>query len=99
MNAEKSLAGKVALVTGASRGVSTRAYNQRSLEETLQGCLAEREKSLEWLRGLVNPDWQKSESTSWAGHDLLHMRQLVELQRAYIVHLTRPCSLDYAGEW
>jgi hypothetical protein len=91
--------------------VSARAYNQQSLAEALQGYLTEREKSLAWLSGLREPDFDKSESgdlgtisagdmlASWAGHDLLHMRQLVELQRAYIVRLSGPYSSDYAGEW
>ena len=92
--------------------VSARAYNQGSLEETLQGFTGEREKSLGWLRGLTNPDWDKSESApwgstisagdmlaSWAGHDLLHMRQLVELLRASSVQQTSPYRSDYAGEW
>ena len=91
--------------------VSARGYNQRNLEETLHSFLAEREKSLEWLRGLADPDFNKSESgdlgtlsagdmlASWAGHDLLHMRQLVELQRAYIVNLTSPYDPAYGGDW
>lgn len=91
--------------------VSARAYNQRSLPETLQGLNAEREKSLAWLRGLLDANWDMSESApwgsvsagdmlaSWAGHDLLHMRQLVELQRASTVQQAAPYSPDYAGEW
>ena len=37
--------------------------------------------------------------TSWAAHDLLHLRQLVELRFAYLARQARPYSLDYAGEW
>jgi hypothetical protein len=91
--------------------VSARAYNQRDLADTLQGFNAEREKSLAWLRGLANSDWELSESApwgtvragdmlaSWAGHDLLHMRQLVELLHASSLQQSGPYSSDYAGEW
>jgi hypothetical protein len=36
---------------------------------------------------------------SWVAHDVLHMRQLVELHRAYIVHLAEPYNTEYAGPW
>jgi hypothetical protein len=36
---------------------------------------------------------------SWVAHDVLHMRQLVELQRAYVVHLAEPYNTEYAGPW
>jgi hypothetical protein len=91
--------------------VTAHAYNQGDLGETLDDYLNERQKSLGWLRGLVDPDWDKSETApwgsisagdmlaSWAGHDLLHMRQLVELLRAYTVQQSGPYSPDYAGDW
>jgi hypothetical protein len=37
--------------------------------------------------------------TSWVAHDLLHLRQLVELQRQYLEEQVPPYKLDYAGDW
>jgi len=91
--------------------VTERKYNQRDLGESLQSFLIERKNSLLWLRGLENPNWQTSTPTpwgpafagdmlaAWATHDTLHMRQLVELQHAWVVRLTEPNNGEYAGEW
>jgi len=92
--------------------VTERRYNEGSLSKALEGYLAEREASLDWLRNLKAPDWEVAVPTpwgidikagdmmaSWAAHDLLHMRQLVELQRAYNVSLSEPYDTQYAGDW
>ena len=91
--------------------VTARKYNERDLTESLRNFLDEREASLQWLRGLSAPEWDAGVETpfgsmkagdmfaAWVAHDLLHMRQLVELHRAYIVHLVEPSEVDYAGEW
>jgi hypothetical protein len=36
---------------------------------------------------------------AWVAHDQLHMRQLVELHRAYAGQMAAPYVLDYAGNW
>jgi len=36
---------------------------------------------------------------AWVAHDLLHLRQLVELHYAWTVAKAAPYSLQYAGEW
>jgi hypothetical protein len=91
--------------------VAAREYNQRELEPSLQDFLAERRASLAWLATLEAPDWDASVTSSfgsmragdmfaaWVAHDSLHMRQLVELHHAWILHLAAPYSVDYAGEW
>jgi hypothetical protein len=91
--------------------IIARQYNQRDLAETLAGFLAEREKSLAWLKGLSTPDWEAEHVdqfgsmmagemfASWVAHDNLHIRQLVELRRVRIVNLTAPFDIGYAGEW
>lgn len=91
--------------------VTERGYNQGDLGETLKNFLAEREKSLAWLRELNAPDWETSFQApfgplragdllvSWAAHDLLHLRQLVELHYAYTTSKVEPYSVKYAGEW
>ncbi|MEM7334827.1 MAG: DinB family protein [Chloroflexota bacterium] len=91
--------------------VASRKYNERQLEDSLNGYLSEREKSLEWLRSLGSPDLETGKEApwgimhagdmlaAWVAHDLLHMRQLVEILYAYEVENLRPYSLRYAGEW
>ncbi len=91
--------------------VTARRYNERSLAQSLQNLEGARQESLAWLRGLSAPDWQAAypapfgEITagdmlaSWLAHDVLHLRQLVELQWAYAARLAQPYSVQYAGEW
>jgi hypothetical protein len=91
--------------------VTERGYNERDLGESLQGFLAAREESLAWLRELSSPDWEMVYEApfgsiragdvfaSWVAHDLLHMRQLVELHWAYTTHQLQPYKVDYAGQW
>jgi hypothetical protein len=91
--------------------VTARRYNERDLDETLKGFLAERARSLEWLAGLTAPDWSREYRApfgpitagdllaSWAAHDLLHTRQLVELRRARLLAETTGHSTQYAGDW
>jgi hypothetical protein len=92
--------------------VIERAYNQRDLGASVADYLQERQRSLEWLRGLVNVSWEMTVPhsprpgfrlgdllVSWAAHDILHQRQLVELKWAYGVKSFEPYSPDYAGDW
>ena len=92
-----------------------REYDLGSLADTLQGFLDERQKSIEWLQSLESPDWGSELEVSfvdssrtfsmgemlasWVAHDLLHMRQLVEVHWAYTVQGLKPYPIDYAGEW
>jgi hypothetical protein len=91
--------------------VMERGYNDRNLEESLEEFLSERKASLAWLEKLGEPDWQAAYQMSfgsiragdmfgsWVAHDLLHMRQLVELHRAYMLELVAPFDVAYAGPW
>ena len=91
--------------------VIERKYNEQDPDATLEAFLAEREASLAWLRGLSTPDWEVSYEApwgaitagdilaAWVAHDLLHMRQLVELHWAYTTDRLKPYSTDYAGQW
>jgi hypothetical protein len=91
--------------------VTERGYNQRDLGESLQGFLAARQESLAWLKELSSPDWEAVYEApfgpiragdifaSWVAHDVLHMRQLVELHWAYTTHQLQPYKVDYAGQW
>ncbi len=91
--------------------VVERQYNQRQLQESLDNFLRERQASIRWLSGLTSPDWEATYVapfgkikagdmfSAWVAHDLLHMRQLVELHWAYTMNLSKPYRLDYAGSW
>jgi len=91
--------------------VIERGYNQRDLMESVGNFLKERQKSLAWLKGLENPQWHASVMVSfgqfsagdifaaWVAHDLLHLRQLVELHWAFLLQTAEPYKLNYAGEW
>jgi hypothetical protein len=92
--------------------VTERQYNSRDLPKVLAEWLAERQKSLEWLRGLPAPDWSRTCAhprladmhagdflLSWAAHDLLHLRQLTELRWQMLAQDAAPFSTAYAGPW
>lgn len=91
--------------------VTEQRYNERDLGELLEGFLAERTRSLEWLSELSGANWDASYTTpwrtmtagdmftSWVAHDTLHMRQLVELRHDLIVRLSQPHITEYAGDW
>ena len=89
-----------------------RAYNERDFDESLTRFLTERRQSLAWLRSLAAPDWSRTAVNSggrtlaagdvlaaWAAHDLLHLRQLVEIQFAHRAADAAPFSVGYAGKW
>ena len=91
--------------------VTERRYNERSLPPSMESFLAERGRSLVWLRRLGQPDW-KTEGVApfgsitagdmfaaWVAHDLLHLRQLVKLRWALTTRSLEPYSTRYAGEW
>ncbi len=91
--------------------VTERRYNEQDFGEMQEKFFAEREKSLAWLKGLPNPDWEKTYTTPyrtisagemfacWLAHDNLHIRQLVELRRLRLENMTKPYNLEYAGDW
>ena len=91
--------------------VTERNYNKREIGASIAAFRKERDASLEWLHSLKNPDWDKAYQApfgviragdmfvAWVTHDHLHMRQLVELQRALTEREAAPYQLRYAGEW
>jgi hypothetical protein len=91
--------------------VTARLYNDRDLGSSLRNLARARQESLAWLRDLSAPDWQAARAmpfgeitagdvlASWAAHDLLHMRQLVELKWAHTSQLVAPHDIRYAGQW
>jgi hypothetical protein len=91
--------------------VTARRYNEGDLANTLEGFLGEREASLAWLHALAEPEWEKTYPAAfgpiragdmfaaWVAHDVLHLRQLVELHWAYLNGQMTGYSTRYAGEW
>jgi len=91
--------------------VTSKHYNERQLEETLAAFAAEREKSIAWLQSLGVPNfdsvvpmpWGNLSAgdmlASWLAHDLLHLRQLIELRYALTQDASAPFSVEYAGGW
>lgn len=91
--------------------VTERKYNEQSFVEMQDKFFTERWKSLEWLRGLSDTDWEIEYTSQlgsmkagemlacWVAHDNLNLRQLVELRRSLIESITRPYDIQYAGDW
>jgi len=91
--------------------IKDRNYNQQDFMEMQEKFLAERRKSLEWLKSILDSDWDivyESQYGSvsagemfscWIAHDNLHLRQFVELRRHRIEKITQPYPIEYAGDW
>lgn len=91
--------------------IKERRYNEQDFEEMQQKFFSEREKSLEWLKGISESDWNITYTSEygsvsagemfscWVAHDNLHIRQLVELRRMRIEKITQPYPIEYAGDW
>lgn len=92
--------------------VTSRAYQQRDLRESIANFTAERKRSIEWLHGLQSPDWTIARAhpsgfvlragdllSAWVAHDLLHLRQLLELHYHLATLEARPYGVEYAGDW
>ena len=91
--------------------VTTRGYNERELDASLDNFFAEREKSLVWLRQLSAPNWENQNEgpngllsagdllASWLAHDFLHIRQLARLHWQYVGAIGDPYQTTYGGPW
>ena len=90
--------------------VFQRDYNRKDLSKSLRDFFEEREKSINWLRKLDSPNWQATHRhpkmgpmsaetllVNWVAHDLFHIRQVTDLQFAYLKRTVAPVSLDYSG--
>ena len=94
----------------SARGV-TASSRWRSLEEALAAFLTARAESLVWLEGLREPRWETPYEApfgeikagdimaAWVAHDLLHVRQLLELHWQRLTEDVEPYRLRYAGSW
>lgn len=92
--------------------VKNRHYSAQDFKSIVNTFLIEREKSVDWLKGLKNPDWSNSYDhpqagamtakqvlANWLAHDYLHIRQLNRMNYLYLREISQPLSLDYAGDW
>jgi uncharacterized damage-inducible protein DinB len=91
--------------------VTERKYNEKNFAEMQEKFFAERRKSLEWLKGLSETNWETTHTSqfgsmkagdmfaSWVAHDNLHIRQLTELRRNRVEQITKPYDIQYAGDW
>jgi uncharacterized damage-inducible protein DinB len=92
--------------------IRERDYALREPDESLARFEAERESSLSWLRALESPDWDSTHHHpifppikagdllhAWLAHDLLHIRQLVELHHGWLCAQATPYEPGYAGDW
>ena len=92
--------------------VTERAYNQRAPRAAVEAFIEERDRSLQWLKSLVEPNWASAKAhpagfqvtagdmlAAWVAHDHLHLRQLNELHWQYLATQAAEFSLEYAGGW
>jgi len=90
--------------------VVERRYNERDIAESLRRFITARVETLQWLRSLKYPDLSTSRThpqfgtiragdllAAWVEHDLRHIRQIVEVQRALLLERVAPYSVQYAG--
>jgi hypothetical protein len=91
--------------------VQSRKYADQSFSEILGQWREERNKNIQWLKGLKAPNWQNAYQhpkfgpmsaqlflCNWLSHDYHHIRQIITIKRAFIIHSTGE-NLRYAGEW
>ncbi|MEO0726259.1 MAG: DinB family protein [Bacteroidota bacterium] len=88
-----------------------RNYLGQNFEQKVLDFLAERQKSISWLRSLQNPQWDNTYQhptlgpmsaalflSNWLAHDQLHIRQINRVHRQYLQQQTG-MDLNYAGNW
>ncbi len=90
-----------------------RRYNELELVESMGRFTAERDRTLGWLDGLEDPDWELAHDhptagplkagdllAAWLAHDLIHIRQINRLHRQWLESVGAPdYSPRYAGSW
>jgi hypothetical protein len=89
-----------------------RRYNEQNLAERLDTFVRERRASVAWLRSLRAPNWENAYQhlklgkisagmlmTSWAAHDMLHLRQIAKRRYELAILDGSPYDAGYAGAW
>lgn len=91
--------------------VTSREYQKQNFSEKLSAFIAEREKSIQWLKSLSEENWEhgyKSDHfghvngyffiNNWLAHDYLHIRQITRVHYDYLEAMS-PVQINYAGKW
>ena len=91
--------------------VVSRKYSEQNYSDKISEFVAERDKSLFWLKNLENPKWVNAYHhpkvgpvtaelllVNWLAHDYLHIRQITRNKYLYLKN-NYHVPLDYAGEW
>lgn len=91
--------------------VSSRNYQEQDLEDKLNEFMKEREKSIEFLSSLDNPNWESAHHHpkmgavtaayflhNWLAHDYIHIRQLNRISHAFLMAESN-YDLKYAGDF
>ncbi|MFN2369929.1 MAG: DinB family protein [Candidatus Krumholzibacteriia bacterium] len=92
--------------------VVARAYNRQDPDAVLKIFLAARRANLDWLRRLEDPAWENTCPHprlgpmparrllhAWCGHDVLHLRQMLQRRWWLREQAAGPGELAYAGSW
>ena len=92
--------------------VVERRSNEKVLAEEIGRFTRERADSMRELRALSEPDWQKTYHhptvgdlragdimSSWAVHDMLHLRQIAKRRYELMQIAGSEFSTEYAGNW
>ncbi len=86
-------------------------YNECDLDDSVKKFLDERNNSIEWLNEIKEPNWEIEYTApwgkikagdmfaAWVTHDLLHIKQIVNLKRLYYQNQFENYKTDYAGKW
>ncbi len=91
--------------------VIEREYANQDFIDKLDAFLDEREVSIKWLRSVPSAKWENAYQhpkfgpisgnlllANWLEHDLLHLRQILNLKHEYLKFVSGQ-NLNYAGEW
>lgn len=91
--------------------VKIRNYIDQDIEKMIEQFSNERKNSINWLISLSNPSWKNAFNhpkfgplsgelflANWLEHDLLHIRQILNLKHLYLKHHSGQ-DLTYAGNW
>lgn len=89
-----------------------RRYNEQQLADVVARFVQLREQSLQWLRSLEQPDWNRMHEhpqfgpfragdilAAWVAHDYLHLRQISKRLYELAARDAGEYSVRYAGTW
>ena len=89
--------------------VGERRYQENDFSESLLNFSQERQKSLDWLNSLDNPDWDRVYKhpslgkikagdlfASWQVHDDLHFQQIIRAKINFLNQFNLPYESRYA---